>query len=86
MTNTLKLPEHFEEDEINKIYPFILQEFLLDISNDFKVSIDEQTKYFTEDMAEEFIEKCVTICKIEYEKIKAGKSCLNPLDFAWDRN
>jgi protein-tyrosine phosphatase len=86
LTNTLKLPEHFEEDEINKIYPFILQEFLLDISNDFKFSIDEQTKYFTEDMAEEFIEKCITICKMEYEKIKTGKSCLNPFDFAWDKN
>jgi hypothetical protein len=85
LTNTLKVPDHFEEDEINKIYPFILKEFLLDMDNDFNFSKDEKTKYFTEDMAEEFIDKCITICKTEFEKIQIGKSCLNPFEFAWDK-
>ncbi|MGH4123787.1 MAG: hypothetical protein ACREV6_12745 [Clostridium sp.] len=70
LTNTLKVPEHFAEDEINKIYPFILEEFLLDMTNDFNFSTDEKTKYFTEDMAKEFIRKCITICRIEFEKIQ----------------
>jgi predicted nuclease of restriction endonuclease-like (RecB) superfamily len=85
LTNTLKIPEHFVEEEINKIYPFILQEFLLDMSNDFTFSIAKKTKYFTEDMVEEFIGRCVSICKIEFEKIQIDKSCLNPFEFAWDR-
>lgn len=85
LTNTLKVPEHFAEDEINKIYPFILEEFLLDMTNDFTSSLDEKAKYFTEDMAEEFIRKCINICITEFEKIQIGKSCLNPFEFAWDK-
>lgn len=50
------------------------------LTNTLKLS-----EHFAEDMVEEFIEKCITICKMEYEKIKTGESCLNPSDFAWDR-
>jgi hypothetical protein len=85
LTNTLTIPEYFADEEINKIYPFRLKEFLQDMSNDFNFLTSEKTKYLTEDMVEEFISKCITICKTEFEKIQVGKSGLNPFDFAWDK-
>lgn len=55
------------------------------MTNDFSFLISEKTKYFTEAMVEEFISKCIIICRKEFEKIEVGKSCLNPFEFAWDR-
>lgn len=73
------------------------QEFLEALYNDYAIlngyllktyrltNTPKIPEHFTEDMVEELIGKCISTCKMEFEKIQTGKSCLNPLDFAWDR-
>lgn len=65
------------EEEINEIYPFVLEDFSLDMANDFDCSIQGKTKYFTESMVEEYIDKCMSVCKKELETIQYGNSYLS---------
>lgn len=85
LTNKINIPVHFIEEEINEIYPFVLDNFLLDMTKDFDCSIKGKTKYFTESMVEEYIDKCMSVCKKELDTIQKGNSYLNPLDYSWSR-
>lgn len=84
LENHLLWPNDFEKEKINNIYPFSLDKLLEDTKNDFMPYYNGKTKIFTEEMADEYVTICSEECKKEFESLKEGRSCLDPMDYAWE--
>lgn len=85
LKNDLDLPKWFTECKINDIYNFELIDFLEDLKQDFH-NTEGNPKIFTEQITEHYIEKCVNICKAEYESIRHGKHFLSEKELAFEVN
>lgn len=85
LTNNLMIQEEFYKEKINEIYPFVLNDFILSVKNDFSSGHDGDITYFTETMADEYIDMCVMICEREMKALIEGGIFLNPYDFSWNR-
>lgn len=86
LKDELETPYNFTQCKINDIYNFELREFLEDMRKDFSYQGDGQPKIFTEDVTEEYIERCVKICKAEYDGIKQGKHFISENELAYEIN
>lgn len=84
LNNHLSVPDGFEKEKINCIYPFSIDLYLEDIKKDFMQYQNGNLKFFTESMVEEYITLCIEICNKEYIKIKKGQSNINPMDYSWE--
>ncbi len=86
LKDELEIPNYFTQCKINDIYNFELREFLEDMKNDFSYQGNGKPKIFTEDVTEDYIERCVKICKAEYDGIKQGKHFLSENELAFEIN
>ncbi len=84
LDNYLVIPEEFEKDKINNIYPFSLDNYIEDTKNDFLPYHTGETKFFTEAMADEYINECFKLCYTELINLKEGKVYLKPMDYGWE--
>ena len=83
--NALKTPIDLEQESISKIATFIINEFIEDMSYDFKEQTIGETHFLTESMVDEFIDKYVPLGLEELQHIQSGKYTLQALDYAWAR-
>lgn len=84
LLNSLKEPEQFIEEEINTLGPFRLAEFIEDMKSDFgEIDSTAESFFFTEAMADEFVETATRICIQEYDAIRRGKQLTDYYEKAW---
>ena len=70
-----------DREEINRIYPFEIEDFLLDMANDLGDEYFGNEKYFSADNAREAIRQCVHICSAEMNVLKRGEHFTFPEEY-----
>lgn len=81
-----QVPDKFTQEKIFAFCEFALDKYLENIKGDFLPCNGGKTSVFTEQMADEYIESCTSLCRKEIENLKAGYSCLAPMDYIWQDN
>lgn len=85
LVNDIHIPVNFENEPINQIYPFLLDDFVASMNSDFDVQSNFKATYLTEKLIDEFISISVELCIREISCIKDYTTSLNPYDYAWNR-
>ena len=85
LQNTLTDPVNLENESINDIMEFRVNEFLKDMSGDFMDQTIGSTRFLTEALLDEFIEEYVSLGLQELQRVRSGSTLLRPIDFAWKR-
>ena len=83
--NELSIPDDFEKEPINALYPFGIYRLYNDLKSDFTAFSDGDIFFFTKEMADSFIGKACEICDKELQAWKKGKSFVDAYDWAWKK-
>ncbi len=79
----LVMPERFEDEPVNRIYPFLLRDFLGEMRGDFTEHPQGTTHYLTETLLEEFLAGAMPVCREALRRILAGEEPMDPRDLTW---
>lgn len=72
ISNEIKIPKDFYDEAIHSLCPFEIEEFMEEMAEDFFATDEGDIYFFTEAMADEFVEKAVKICVKEYNNLYSG--------------
>jgi len=81
--DALVMPEGFEREEINRIYPFLLADFLAEMRRDFDDPARGETVFVTEETVDGFIEGYEGICRDALRRVLTGDEPLDPKSLCW---
>ena len=81
--NEIERPPDFESEPINAIARFDLDRFLTDFAEDFTRQTEGKTRYLTEPMLDEFLERHLPLLLRELRAVRAGGRGLIARDMAW---
>ena len=76
-------PENFDSEPVNRIYPFLLKDFLDEMREDFHENAQGKTHYLTEELLERFLAEAREICREALRRILAGEKPLDPKNLCW---
>lgn len=76
-------PEGFESEPVNRIYPFLLEDFLAEMRGDFTERPEGKTVYMTEALLEDYLSDAMDVCRDALRRILAGAEPLDPLSLTW---
>ena len=76
-------PKDFEREPIQRIYPFLLRDFLDEMKDDFTENPQGRTHYMTEELLERFLAEAREICREALRRILAGEEPLDPRSLTW---
>ena len=85
LQNELIDPIDLDAEAIGNIAEFRVNGFLEDMSGDFMDQTTGTTRFLTEDLLGEFIDKYVPLGLKELQCVRDGSTMLQPIDFAWKR-
>ena len=85
LQNELIDPIDLEAEAIGNIAEFRVNGFLEDMSGDFMDQTTGTTRFLTEDLLGEFIDKYVPLGLMELQCVQNGSTMLQSIDFAWQR-
>lgn len=83
LLNNIDISDTFQDEEINKIYPFDLKQLLNGLENDFIPYKEGEIFFFTDKMADEYIEKAVELCLEEINALRNRTSLMDEMQYAW---
>ena len=83
--NELSIPDDFEKEPINALYPFGIHRLYDDQKSDFTAFSDGDIFFFTKEMADIFIQRACDICDKELQAWREGKSFVDAYDWAWKK-
>ena len=76
-------PEGFESEPVNRIYPFLLRDFLSEMRGDFTERPEGKTVYMTEALLEEYLSDTRGVCRDALRRILTGGEPLDPKSLTW---
>ncbi len=79
----LMIPQGFQKERINKIYPFALSQLMIDYNADFEKAEAGDPFFFTKEMADEFIQKAVIESIKELENLQKGDVYTDMYQMGW---
>ena len=79
----LVMPAHFSDEPINRIYPFLLEDFLAEMRGDFTEHPEGKTVYMTEALLEEYLSDTRGVCRDALRRILTGGEPLDPMSLTW---
>ena len=82
LRDELVFPEGFEREPINRIYPFLLREFLEEMRGDFEEHPEGETLYITEAHVERFVVEYLDFFREALARVQSGAP-LVPMDLLW---
>ena len=85
LQNELVFSIDLEDEAIGGIAEFRVDGFLEDMSGDFMDQTTGTTRFLTEDLLDEFIDKYVPLGLMELQCALNGNTMLQSIDFAWQR-
>ena len=83
--NTLENAIELEQEPINEIADFRLNEFIEEMAHDFTEQITGKAHFLTESMVDEFIDRYVPIGLKELQHVQNGEFTLQAIDYAWQK-
>ncbi len=81
--NEIVFPENFEREPVNRIYPFLLRDFLDEMRGDFTENPQGTTHYLTETLLEEFLTDARDTCREALRRILSGGEPMDPRSLTW---
>jgi hypothetical protein len=84
LRDELVWPEGFEDEPINRIYPFLLRDFLAEMRGDFSENPQGETRYITERHVELYVSEYLGLCCEALRRVLDGNP-LDPAELAWER-
>ena len=81
--NEIAFPENFEREPVNRIYPFLLRDFLDEMRGDFAENPQGTTHYLTETLLEEFLADARDTCREALRRILSGGEPMDPRSLIW---
>lgn len=81
--NEVERPPDFEEEPINEIAHFDLDRFLREFAGDFTRQAEGETRFLTESLLDEFLERHLPQGLRELRTVQAGGRGLVARDMAW---
>ena len=81
--NEIVFPENFEREPVNRIYPFLLRDFLDEMRGDFTENPQGTTHYLTETLLEEFLADARDTCREALRRILSGGEPMDPRSLIW---
>lgn len=79
----LVMPAHFSDEPINRIYPFLLRDFLSEMRGDFTEHPEGKTVYMTEALLEEYLSDTRGVCRDALRRILTGGEPLDSMRLTW---
>lgn len=76
-------PEGFESEPVNRIYPFLLRDFLDEMKDDFTENPQGRTQYLTEELLENFLAEARAVCREALRRILSGEEPTDPKSLCW---
>ncbi len=85
LVNDLKIPDGFENEDINRLCIFDAPGFMKELATYFIPVPEEPVFFFTKEMSDEFIGEAVEYCIEEIRKIRNGEKGIDMMEYAWYR-
>ena len=79
----LVMPAGFADEPVNRIYPFLLEDFLAEMRGDFTERPAGKTVYMTEALLEEYLAPARDVCRDALGRILSGGEPLDPMRLSW---
>ena len=76
-------PEGFGSEPVNRIYPFLLRDFLAEMREDFHETAQGKTRYLTEELLEQFLAEARPVCREALRRILTGEEPMDPKSLCW---
>ena len=83
LRDQIVFPDHFEREPVNRIYPFLLKDFLDEMRGDFSEDSRGTTRYMTEALLEEYLVDAMPVCREALRRILAGEEPLDARTLTW---
>ena len=83
LRDEIVFPENFENEPINRIYPFLLKDFLEEMRGDFTENPQGTTHYMTEALLEDYLSGAMEICREALLRVLAGDEPMDPHRLMW---
>ena len=81
--NDLVMPDDFQNERINEIYPFELEGFLQDMATDFTEHPEGCPRFLTGARLDAFVEEYFPICKAALQGLLRNEEYLSPYELTW---
>ena len=79
-------PADLEQEPLWKAHAFFLRDFLEEMKQDYLDCPEGSTVFFTEEIADQFIERALKACLTELEALRSGEGYFDEVRFAWKRH
>lgn len=83
LADDIQIPQGFAEEALNQRFGFDLERFLQEMRHDFEPYNKGEIFFFTEEMADTFIEIAVNVCREELKALQSGGALLDELEYTW---
>lgn len=83
LTNDIHVPDGLENEKIYTVYPFEAEAFLGEMQHDFTDECTGENYFFTEEMADEFVEWAADTCVKELLALEEGQHYVDAYERAW---
>ena len=83
LRDEIVFPANFDREPVNRIYPFLLRDFLDEMRGDFTEEPQGTTRYMTETLLEDYLAGAREVCREALRRILAGEKPLDPLELTW---
>ena len=83
LRDELVFPAGFEREPINRLYPFLLKDFLEEMRGDFTEDPQGTTHYMTEALLEEYLSGAMDVCRDALRRILSGEELLDARSLTW---
>lgn len=83
VSDKLDIPSDMNGNALIEIYPFDLEQLKINFIGDFQTRYEGKIFFFTEKMADEYIEKATKMCVAEIEAIRKAGYIIDEEKYAW---
>ena len=83
LTDDIQMPQGFAEEALNHRFRFDLERFLQEMRQDFEPYDKGEIFFFTEKMADTFIEIAAAVCQEELKALQSGSVLLDEMEYTW---
>ena len=83
LRDELVYPADFESEPVNRLYPFLLKDFLAEMRGDFTEDLRGTTHYMTEALLKEYLTGAMDVCRDALRRILSGGEPLDPRSLTW---
>lgn len=78
------VPLDLTGESINELAEFDVPELVREVQTQFAPTLEKETSVFTQTMAQELVERSVSLCRKELQDLRAGLPGLNSAEWSWN--